>query len=134
MTESLTDQVFMCIFLAGVLGLVTERVLHLGMMQFNHGIEHFETPFNRAMRFAAPIIGLITSGGFLIYMISKFGVNTIFEQMSIIYDKTALFGALGWIVYGLHAITVVLAPVFVLRQLHHFRRRPQYLSPELLLR
>ena len=133
MIKSITDQVFMSIFAAAVIGLVTERVLHLGMMQFNRDIEHFETPFNRAMRLITPIIGLISSGGFLIYTITKFGFGTIFEQMNIIYDKTALFGVIGWIMFGMHALVVVLAPIFVLRQLQHFRRRPQYLSADLLL-
>ena len=133
MIKSITDQMFMSIYAAAIIGLVTERVLHLGMLQFNRAIEHFETPYNRAMRLITPILGLISSGGFLTYMITKFGFGTIFEQMNIIYDKTALFGAIGWVMFGMHALVLVLAPIFLLRQLHHFRKRPQHLSADLLL-
>ncbi|MEI7818496.1 MAG: hypothetical protein WCI47_00040 [bacterium] len=128
MFKSTTDQVLLAIYGAAVLGLLTERVLHLGMLTFNREIGPFETPFNRAIRLIVPVLGIIVSGGFMLYLQSKFGWQVLSHQMGILSEKIGFFATVGWMIFVIHAIVVVLSPIFLIRQVQLFRRRAEFVK------
>jgi hypothetical protein len=122
MIKTTADFVFVVIFGAAVVGLVAERVIHMSLEYFNEEVQPYEGPFSRAMRVATPLIGLLTSGGFLIWLQVRVGAAEVVHQMSVIQHQHSYVAYVGWMVFGLHGLVVLLTPIFLLRQVVLLRR------------